>query len=158
MSIAMTHRPCLPRTQSSGFSLVELMITLMIVVILAAMALPAWRQHFHRAWRMQARAEAVTAMLALERHALSASTFASALDATAPAGHWPRPVPAPPAPVRHWLTATSCAGLDLSRCVEVRATPTFVDTRCGTLVLRSTGEWLSLLTAANPPARTPEGC
>ena len=107
---------------------------------------------------MQARAEAVTAMLALERHALNASTFASTRDATVPAGHWPRPVPAPPATVRHWLTATSCAGLDLSRCVEVRATPTFADTRCGTLVLRSTGEWLSLLTPGNPPARPPGGC
>ncbi|MGO4760980.1 type IV pilin protein [Cupriavidus sp. 2KB_3] len=157
MTTAMTLRSSPPRTPS-GFSLVELMVTLMIVTILAAMALPAWQQHFHRAWRMQARAEAVTAMLALERHALNASTFASARDATVPAGHWPRPVPAPPAPVRHWLTATSCAGLDLSRCVEVRAAPTFADTRCGTLVLRSTGEWLSLLTTESPPTRPLEGC
>jgi len=141
-----------------GFSLAELMVALIIIAILAAMALPAWQQHFHRAWRMQARAELVAVMLALERHALSTSTFARTPDATAPAGHWPRPVPAPPAAARHWLTATSCAGLDLSHCVEVRATPSYADAQCGTLILRSNGEWLSLPMAGTLPVHLPQGC
>lgn len=133
--------------RQTGYSLAELLVALLIAAILSMLAMPAWRHHLERAWRVQARAELVSAMLALERHALLTTTFASTPGATTPAGQWPRPVPPPPARTRHWLTATSCAGLDLSRCVEIRAAPVHVDKACGTLVLRSNGEWLSMPTA-----------
>ncbi|ELA00724.1 MULTISPECIES: type IV pilin protein [Cupriavidus] len=133
--------------RQTGYSLAELLVTLLIAAILSMLAMPAWRHHLERAWRVQARAELVSAMLALERHALLTTSFASTPGAATPAGQWPRPVPPPPARTRHWLTATSCAGLDLSRCVEIRATPVHVDKACGTLILRSNGEWLSMPTA-----------
>lgn len=142
----------------AGFSLVELVIVLAIAAILTILAVPAWQRHVERGWRLQARAELVSTMLALERHALVMTSFASTPDGSTPAGEWPRPVPPPPARTRHWLTATSCAGMDLSRCVEVRATPVHVDAACGTLVLRSNGEWLSMLTADGNAVPMPAGC
>lgn len=139
--IARAPQPLLRRI---GFSLLELLVVLIIGAILTMLAVPAWQRHAERGWRMQARAELVSAMLALERHALVTLSFAATPGGKEPAGEWPRPVPPPPARAHHWLTATSCEGIDLSRCVEVRAAPVRHDTRCGTLALRSTGEWLSL--------------
>jgi len=154
----MTHRTVTAGRAANGFSLVELLAVLMIIAILAALALPAWKHHLERAWRMQARTELVSAMLALERHALATASFASAPGAETPAGRWPRPVPPPPARARHWLVATSCAGLDLSRCVEVRAALAHVDKSCGTLILRSNGEWLSMPMATIDTTPLPREC
>jgi type IV pilus assembly protein PilE len=154
----MTPRALPLKRAANGFSLIELLAVMMIVAMLAAMALPAWQRHLERAWRLQARAELISAMLALERHALATASFASTPGAETPAGRWPRPVPPPPARTRHWLAATSCAGLDLSRCVEVRATPVHTDMPCGTLILRSNGEWLSMPTATGDTAPLPTEC
>ena len=142
----------------SGFSLVELMVVVAIAIVLTILAVPAWQRHTERGWRMQARAELVSAMLALERHALVHLTFASTADGATPAGKWPKPVPPPPARTRHWLTATSCEGIALSRCVEVRAAPARPDPLCGTLVLRSNGEWLYLPTPDGHAMPLPPEC
>lgn len=143
---------------SRGFTFVELVIALGIVTMLTVFALPTWQRYLERGWRMQARTELVAAMLALERHALLTSTFAAEPGGTTVADNWPRAVPAPPARARHWLTATSCAGMDLSRCVEVRAAPVHTDAACGTLVLRSSGEWLSMPSGDSEPVPMPMGC
>lgn len=142
----------------AGFSLVELLIVLSIAAVLTILAVPAWQRQAERGGRMQARAELLSAVLALERHALVHLTFATTPGSTTPAGAWPRPVPPPPARTRHWLTATSCGGIDLSRCVEVRAAPVRPDTLCGTLVLRSSGEWLSLPTPDGDAVPLPMEC
>lgn len=153
----MSHRPNrAPRP--AGFSLAELLVVVAIATVLTMLAVPAWQRHAERGWRMQARAELVSAMLALERHALVSLTFASATDSETPAGDWPKPVPPPPARTRHWLTATSCDGISLSRCVEVRAAPVRADPLCGTLVLRSSGEWLFLPTPDGGARPMPSEC
>jgi len=154
----MTQRTSASERAANGLTLVEMLAVLMIAAILTVLALPAWQRHLERAWRMQARTELVSAMLALERHALATASFASVPGAETPAGRWPRPVPPPPARTRHWLVATSCAGLDLSRCVEVRAAPVHADESCGTLILRSTGEWLSMPMATTDAAPLPREC
>ncbi|WP_237380157.1 type IV pilin protein [Cupriavidus sp. SW-Y-13] len=147
------------RTQRcAGFSLIELLVVVVIAALLTVLALPAWQRHAERAWRLQARASLISAMLTLERHALITTSFAKGADGANPAGDWPSPVPAPPARTRHWLTATSCAGADLSHCVEIRATPTYPDASCGIVILRSNGEWLSMLTTDDIPIPLPEAC
>lgn len=148
---------CRPATRR-GFSLVELVAVLTIAVVLTVLALPTWQQYVERGWRTQARAELLSAMLALERHALVTASYASSPSAGTPAGQWPRPVPQPPARTRYWLTATSCAGLDLSRCVEVRAMPVHADESCGTIALRSNGEWLSMPVAGDDAIPLPPEC
>ncbi|RZT41388.1 type IV pilin protein [Cupriavidus agavae] len=142
----------------SGFSLAEVMVVLVIAALLITVALPAWQRHAERGWRVQGRAALVSAMLSMERHALISSSFASAPASPIPAGEWPAPVPPQPARTRYWLTATKCPGTDLTHCVELRATPTYRDDRCGTLLLRSSGEWLSLPLPGAAPVPLPEGC
>lgn len=150
MTLAIGHR--------HGFGLAEVLVVLTITVILAALALPTWQQHRARAMRVEARAELAASMLTLERHAWSHATFATSRDEAAPAGDWPRPVPATPATPHHWIAATTCGDLPLSQCVELRATPVAPDARCGTLVLRSHGAWLSMPAAATAPVPLPRGC
>ncbi|WP_011296963.1 MULTISPECIES: type IV pilin protein [Cupriavidus] len=131
-----------------AFTLIELLITIAMLAILAAFAVPSWERYVARGWRAQARSELVAAMLELEQHAKAAMTFALEPGGNIAAGSWPRPVPQGANP-RHVITAGACPQAGLDACVEVRATPVMVDHRCGVLILRSTGQWLTL-----PPGMT----
>ncbi|SOZ55107.1 putative type 4 fimbrial biogenesis pilE-related transmembrane protein precursor [Cupriavidus taiwanensis] len=137
MSLASAGR------RKRGFSLIELVAALAVLAILAAIAVPAWHRHLARGWRAQARAALTGAMLQLERHALEAMTFAAAPGTDMVAGEWPLRVPAD-GPVRHLVSAGACPQVALDTCVELRAVPQAADPECGTLILRSTGQWLAL--------------
>lgn len=142
------------RRRKRGFSLIELVAALAVLAILAAMAVPAWHRHLARGWRAQARAALAGAMLQLERHALEAVTFAAAPGADMVAGQWPLRVPAN-GPVRHLVSAGACPQVPLDTCVELRAVPQAADPECGTLILRSTGQWLALPDGAVPQPLPP---
>ncbi|SPC11750.1 putative type 4 fimbrial biogenesis pilE-related transmembrane protein [Cupriavidus taiwanensis] len=136
----MTLAPACRRMH--GFSLIELVAALAVLAILAAIAVPAWQRHLARGWRAQARAALSGAMLQLERHALEATTFAVAPGSDLVAGDWPLRVPAS-GTVRHLVSAGACPQATLDTCVELRAAPQAADPECGTLILRSTGQWLA---------------
>lgn len=140
-----------------AFSLIELLVTLAIVAILAAVTVPTWEQYLVRGWRAQARTELVAAMLELEQHAMAATTFAVLPGSEIAAGNWPRPVPPGPNP-RHLLTAAACPQAGLDACVEIRATPVAPDHHCGVLILRSTGQRLNLPGGTAQAAQSGSGC
>ena len=76
------------KPRSAGFSLIELMVTVAVVAIIAAVALPSYRQYILRANR----ADATTALLRLagnqERFYIQNNTYASEdlMDDAPPAG------------------------------------------------------------------------
>lgn len=146
------------RPRHAAFTVLELLFALAIVAVLAAIAMPAWQQHIERGRRQEAKAALVAAMLELERHALAAASYAAPGAPATVAGQWPRAVPPPPAAARHMLLAAACPQAGIDHCVELHAVPLRPDRRCGTLILRSTGEWLAQASAAGPPHPLPGDC
>ncbi len=147
-----------PTPRTSGFTLLELLITLTMLAILAAMVVPAWHRHMERGWRAEARSALIGAMLELERHALATMSFAAQPGGAVVAGNWPRAVPGQAARPRHLISAGACPSGGLERCVELRAVPQTPDAPCGVLILRSTGEWLAQPAFAAEPVPLPPAC
>ena len=67
----------MPKQKSHGFTLIELMITVAIVGILAAVALPSYNQYIARGKRAEARAEILKAEGWLERFATENNVYTS---------------------------------------------------------------------------------
>ncbi|MBY4948879.1 prepilin-type N-terminal cleavage/methylation domain-containing protein [Cupriavidus respiraculi] len=144
--------------RACGFTLLELIVALAILAILATVAVSTWQRHLWRGWRAQARSAMTAAMVDLERHAMSAMTFAADAGGETVAGAWPRAVPPTPARTRHLLFAKPCAQAGLATCVELHALPQAPDPDCGTLILRSTGEWLASPPGSAQAVPLPEAC
>ncbi|HDS0947649.1 TPA: type IV pilin protein [Stenotrophomonas maltophilia] len=66
------------RSRSRGFSLLELMITCSVIAILAAIALPSYRQHVIKTHRVRAEVCMVDQANVLERHYTRALTYLQA--------------------------------------------------------------------------------
>ena len=67
--------PCKPFTRSSGFSLVELMVTVTIVAVLAAIALPSYASYIARARRADAIGQLVQAAQFMQRFYAANDSF-----------------------------------------------------------------------------------
>ncbi|WP_422649143.1 Tfp pilus assembly protein PilE [Cupriavidus sp. H18C1] len=148
--------------RSPAFTLIELLIVIAIAAIVAGIAATSWHRHLQRSWRAQARTAMISAMLDLQRHAMARGGFADD-SGHGPAGRWPQWVPAPPAPARYRLAALPCLAAgqrerDLHRCIELHAVPQWPDPACGTLILRSSGEWLIDSADTAGPVPWPEAC
>lgn len=132
-------------------------MTVALVGLLAGLALTSWHGQTARGWRAQTRVEMIGAMLDLQSHALATGSYASDRPEVA-AGRWPQWVPAPPARPHHRIVAAACPGQSLRQCVELRGQPERADWDCGTLILRSTGEWLAMPDGSAAPVQMPVGC
>ncbi|WP_349571563.1 type IV pilin protein [Azotobacter salinestris] len=76
------ERSCLARARySAGFTLIELMITVLIVAILMGIALPSYRQYVVRSNRAAAEAFMLEVANRQERYLLDRRTYADSLDA-----------------------------------------------------------------------------
>ena len=70
--------------RSKGFTLIELMITVAVIAILAAIAIPSYSEYVRKGRRADGRALLQSAAIAQEKHRLANATFATATTALNP--------------------------------------------------------------------------
>jgi type IV pilus assembly protein PilE len=119
-----------------GFTLLELMIVVIVVAILAAIAIPSYRQYVLRAHRTDAQRQLIDAAARQERYFYSNNAYASALSdlgmsSTVPAG-------ATGQDVTYTLSVASASSTDYL----FKATPVNGQTqdKCGWFELSRAGE------------------
>lgn len=137
--------PTSANRMQSGFTLIELMITVAIVGILTAVAYPAYTSSIQKGRRAQARTAILELLQQQERYMTQRNTyieFTNANGTTTPAS-----VPFKtysgdsPDTGHYWLSAGTCSNtLAITECVEVIATPKVADALVGNLSMQSTGQ------------------
>lgn len=143
--------PALKNT--AGFSLIELLAALVIVALLLALAVPAYRGHIVRAKRVQGQATLLKLMQQQERYYSQNNTYlafsAGSDDAQGQQFQWWSGEEGEDGAARsaYEIDASACPEMAIKQCVLLRARPgttrvdaQFQDADCGTLTLRSTGE------------------
>lgn len=126
--------------RKAGFTLFELMVTVAVVGILAAVAYPSYRDQVLRSGRSEAKAALADAVARQEKFLLNNKTYTDSLgadglnmNAATESGHYQVSVVAP---------TVACP---IARCYVVQAVPQGAqtnDTRCATLSMTSRGEKL----------------
>ena len=142
-----------------GFSLLELMVTVAIIGLLLAIALPAYQNYVLKGHRAQARAAILDLMQQEERYATQNNCYLGFTTNSAGTATASAPVPstacggttATSVPFKtfsgdnlassfYLMSATSCgSSLSIQDCVIVTATPITSDTTVGSISLTSTG-------------------
>lgn len=143
------------RTHSnSGFTLIEVIVAVAIVAILVAIAIPSYAEYVNRGRRAEGRS-ALTDLLQQQERFYAANNRYRAFSTASPNG-FSTTSGESPANAHYVLSAAACTGTTADACVVLSAVPSgsaappagsrFVDTRCGTLTLSTTG------------VRTPTAC
>lgn len=137
------------RRRGKGFTLMELMITVVIVGILAAFAYPSYQDFIRKGRRTEAKAALMENMQLFERHFSQVNTY----NDTGTGKLWTGFKTYSgdnQASAKYTVSAVACD--NIGQCVELRAAPlaNFADPVCDKLVLRSTGEKLVMIGNANP--------
>ena len=125
-----------------GFTLIELMIVVAIIGILAAVALPSYRESVRRGDRASARAAMLEAQQFMERFYATNDKYTSAVLPN-------RLLAVPAESVKYNLTVTSTVNT-----YTVTAAPVSTDAKCGDLKLNNLGQRWALGTTATATVST----
>lgn len=119
------------KPKSQGFTLIELMIVVAIVGILAAVALPAYREHVRKAQRAEAQAVLLEAAQFMERWFTTNNTYVGAV---LPAALQTSPKGA--VTTRYQIAPSAVTATTFT----LTATQLIGDTSCGNFTLTQTGQ------------------
>lgn len=119
--------------KQTGFSLIELMVTVVIIGIITSVAVPSYQRYVVEASRI----EGMTALLDIMR--LQEDYFANNLTYTDNLVNLNYTGPVETDSGRYLITADECTGLELTDCIELTATAQFAQSEDGNLVLDSRG-------------------
>lgn len=133
----------------TGFTLIEVLIVLAIVMVLAAFAYPSYAGYIKKTRRIEGQIALIETVQQQERYYTRNNTYVAFSSASTDPQEkrfkwWSGGSAAQSA---YELSARACPGRDLQQCVEVQATPgtanvdaNFRDADCQTLTLNSAGE------------------
>ena len=127
---ALCNKKC-----AKGFTLVEVLITVTIVAILTAIALPAYQSHIAKARRADAKAALVGLAQAMERHNADTNSYDAAADPVGVPIIYPDQVPVRGPSKFYDLTVENIT----PNSYLLRATPTGAQAGDGDLIYSSTG-------------------
>jgi len=135
---------------NKGFTLVELMITVVVIAILAMIAVPAYNDSVKKARRTDGKSSLTAAASRQEQYFLDNKTYASTMSQMGSSsssidGHYTLAV------------ATPTAGCPIATCFELQANPIDEDKQCQKLTLTSTGV-RGVTTGTAAPTNTAENC
>jgi type IV pilus assembly protein PilE len=133
-------------TGSRGFTLIELMITVAIIALLAAVAIPSYQDSVWKGKRAEAKAAIAKALQAEERYYTQSNTYLTYAANSSPSGSFPGFSADSLANSRYTIgvqtTAVTgmCTDNDPKKCVIVVATINggTADPKCGTTLYQDT--------------------
>jgi type IV pilus assembly protein PilE len=126
--------------QQRGFTLVELMATVAIVAILAAIAMPSYREHVNKTRRAEAASALLDASQALERYYSANGTYLATkkTGTTLPANIFPATVPATGS--KYYDVAISATPTDNAFALQASRVNAMLGDKCGDFQIDQTGQ------------------